>query len=578
MKSYSVRERAVEELPAPDSGLLGELLFNRGLKTAEQARYFLNPDYDAHGHNPFLLKDMDKAVERILRAIRSNNGSVEKTIIYSDYDTDGIPGAVVLHDFFKKAGFTNFTNYIPHRHDEGFGLNSDAVKQFIADGVKLLITIDCGIADTAHVKEAQDAGIDVIITDHHMPPLEASEIPPAYAIINPKQVGCAYPEKMLCGSGVVFKLIQGILAKDRLGIKEGHEKWFLDMVGVATLSDMVPLTGENRMLAYYGLMVLRKSPRLGIMRLLRELSVDQRYITEDDIGFTIGPRINAASRMGVPMDAFNLLATNDPVEADQYAKHLNAINDERKGTVAALVKEAKKIISERWGDDAMPKVIVMGNPQWRPALVGLAANTLAEKYSCPTFIWGRDGDGVIKGSCRSEGETDLVGLMRIAESASPGTFIQFGGHAFSGGFSISNEKIHDLPKKINDAFDTLKKMPKAVPAILVDKEMSLGDVTWGTYRTIEKLAPFGMANPKPLFMFKNVTPSVVRQFGKDKNHLEVMLGGVKAIGFFMTSADWTDSLGGDIAVGKPITLIAHFEKSVFRGKTELRLRIVDVLS
>jgi single-stranded-DNA-specific exonuclease len=346
MKRYAVREQTNDDL-------VSHLLFSRGITTKEAAEAFLNPNYDRHTHDPFLLKDIDKAVSRILKAIREN----EKTVIYSDYDTDGIPGGVVLHDFFKKAGFTNFINYIPHRHDEGFGLNSDAVEQFIKDEVKLLITIDCGIADVVPVTLARDGGIDVIITDHHLP---NGKVPPAFAIINPKQDGCAYPEKMLCGSGVVFKLIQAILAKDRLGIKDGYEKWLLDMVGIATLSDMVPLTGENRVFAYYGLTVLRKSPRLGLVRLLRELAVDQRYLTEDDIGFTIGPRINAASRMGVPMDAFRLLATTDPVEAAEFAKHLNKINDERKGTVAALVKEIKKIIKERWGDasgEAMPRVI-----------------------------------------------------------------------------------------------------------------------------------------------------------------------------------------------------------------------------
>jgi len=579
MKKYSVRE------PVPSLNLLNQLLFYRGVKTAQEADFFLNPDYEKHIHDPFLLKDMDKAVERILKAIKSG----EKTVIYSDYDTDGIPGGVILHDFFKKAGFTNFTNYIPHRHDEGFGLNSDAIKQFIADGVRLLITIDCGIADTAHVKEAMDAGIDVIITDHHLPSNDSAEIPPAFAIINPKQVGCQYPEKMLCGSGVVFKLIQGILKKDRLGIKEGQEKWLLDMVGIATLSDMVPLTGENRVFAYYGLTVLRKSPRLGIMRLLRELGVDQRYLTEDDIGFTIGPRINAASRMGVPMDAFRLLATTDATEAEQFAKHLNKINDERKGTVAAIVKDVKKTIEKRWGasGEKMPHVLVLGNPEWKPALAGLVANTLAEKYSRPVFIWGRDGDGVIKGSCRSEGETNLVELMCLADAG----FIQYGGHAFSGGFSISNEGIHALLEKLNEGYQKLQREKLAGTIVndvtFIDRDILLDSVTWDTYRVIEKLAPFGIANPKPLFMFKNVVPSSVRQFGKEKNHLEIVFEDlygmnslqrpVKAIGFFMTAADWEESLGGPILAGKPFTLVAHFEKSIFRGKTELRLRIVDVI-
>jgi single-stranded-DNA-specific exonuclease len=618
--------------------LLDRLLYHRGVRTPADIEAFLQPNYERHTHDPFLLKDMDKAVGRILKAVRAG----EKIVIYSDYDTDGIPAGVALHDFFKKIGYIHFSNYIPHRHDEGFGLNSDAVKQFATDGVTLLITIDCGITDVGPVKEAQAAGIDVIITDHHMPPHasvdkhghEKETLPPAFAIVNPKRADCAYPEKMLCGAGVVYKLIQALIQRGNEEksftnlpnnlpggvLKDGWEKWLLDMVGIATLSDMVPLTGENRVFAYYGLVVLRKSPRLGLNRLLAELGVDQRYLTEDDVGFTIGPRINAASRMGVPMDAFHLLSTDDPVVAGQYAKHLNEINDERKGTVAALVKEIKKTIKERWGsaggnsgnggevakddatnDEKMPAVIVLGNPDWRPSLVGLAANTVAEEYHRPVYLWGRDGDNVIKGSCRSDGETDLVALMRSAEADSPATFIQFGGHAMSGGFAVANDKIHTLSDKLNAAFGKLqnkegkkgkKDSEKMLEAIALDGEMSLTDVTWDTYRTIEKLAPFGTGNPKPLFMFKNVTPTSVRQFGKTKNHLEIIFSCghdragtgayagadlVKAIAFFKTADDWKDILGHELSAGRPFNLIAVFEKSIFRGKTELRLRIVDVV-
>jgi len=651
MKTYSVRppvQIGMTTGSTADMSLLDRLLYHRGMRTPEDIEAFLHPNYERHTHDPFFLKDMDKVVKRILKAIHSGDtgAKAEKIVIYSDYDTDGIPAGVALHDFFKKIGYKNFSNYIPHRHDEGFGLNSDAVKQFAVDGVTLLITIDCGITDVGPVKEAQAAGIDVIITDHHMPPKndEKENLPPAFAIINPKRDGCAYPEKMLCGAGVVYKLIQALIRRGNEEkiftnlpmsgsgesggtggvLKDGWEKWLLDMVGIATLSDMVPLTGENRVFAYYGLVVLRKSPRLGLNRLLAELGVDQRYLTEDDVGFTIGPRINAASRMGVPMDAFHLLSTDDPVVAGQYAKHLNEINDERKGTVAALVKEIKKTIKERWGDDSgkggdvakgdatkskksddekvpasttMPSVIVLGNPDWRPSLVGLAANTVAEEYHRPVYLWGRDGDNVITGSCRSDGETDLVALMRSAEADSPASFIQFGGHAMSGGFAVANDKIHTLSDKLNAAFEKLQDKEgkegkedseKMLEVIALDGEMSLADVTWDTYRTIEKLAPFGTGNPKPLFMFKNVTPTSVRQFGKTKNHLELIFSRgrtgayadtdlVKAIAFFKTADDWKDILGHELSAGRPFTLIAVFEKSIFRGKTELRLRIVDVV-
>ncbi len=301
--------------------------------------------------------------------------------------------------------------------------------------------------------------------------------------------------------------------------------------------------------------------------------------------------------MGVPMDAFRLLATQDVDEADKFATHLNAINNERKGTVAALVKEVKKTLGERFGsgkDAIVPKVIVLGNPEWKPSLMGLVANTVAEEYNCPVYIWGRDGDGVLKGSCRSDGYTDLVALMQavqddaLAKDPAVPAFIQFGGHAMSGGFAVAHAQVHTLQEKFDAAVERLAKVKKGSPEVLVDKELSLGDVNWKTWSAIEKLAPFGVGNPKPLFMFRNVLPSQVKQFGKEKNHLEIIFQNsvqdyfaesmrVPAIGFFMTTADWKDALGHDIEPEKPITLIATMEKSMFGGRRELRLRIVDII-
>lgn len=559
MKNYILREKM-------DTDLLGHLLFHRGIKTPEERDAFLNPNYDTQTHDPFLLKDAEKAAERIIKAIEHK----EKVVIYSDYDTDGIPAGVALHDLFRKIGFENFTNYIPHRHDEGFGLNEDAIKQFIDEKVQLLITIDCGINDVSHVKFAMDNGIDVIVTDHHLPGLE---LPQAFAIVNPKQVDCTYPEKMLCGAGVIYKLIQAILAKNRFGIKEGWEKWLLDMVGIATLSDMVPLTGENRVFAYYGLSVLRKSPRKGLVRLLNKLNINQKFLTEEDIGFTIGPRINAASRMGVPMDAFRLLATDDENEAEKFAIHLDHINNERKGTVAALVKEVKKHVHERYGEKP-EKVIVIGNPQWKPALLGLAANTCSEEYGVPVFLWGRDGDDVIKGSCRAAG---TVHLLKLMQGVPPGIFLQFGGHAESGGFSVQAQAIHNLERNLSEVFEKMRG-EKREDIEYVDTDINPDDVNYDTYRVVERLGPYGTGNPKPLFMFRDIILSNVKLFGKENNHLEVSFlksngRPVNAIAFFSTP----ESFQAKVATGSKVSLVGTMEKSMFRGRPELRLRIVDIL-
>lgn len=560
MVKYEIREKI-------NGDFLDNLLFYRDIKTPEKKEKFLNPDYNAHTHDPFLLKDAEKAARRIIKAIENN----KKIVIYSDYDADGIPAGVIFHDFFKKIGYKNFTNYIPHRHDEGFGLNMDAIEEFAKKKTDLLITLDCGISDISAVELAHKKGIDVIITDHHEP---HSELPKAFAIVNHKQKDCMYPEKILCGSGVGFKLIQAILKIKRFDIKEGHEKWFLDMVGLATLSDMVPLTGENRVFASYGLRVLKKSSRKGFIRLLAYLKIPQRHLTEDDISFMITPRINSASRIGVPMDAFRLLATDDDDEAYKYVEHLDKINNERKGTVAALVKEVKKIINERHRENPR-NVIVAGNPEWRPSLLGLVANTCAEEYGKPAFLWGRDGDGVIKGSCRSGGTVSVVEIMH---KVSNGVMLQYGGHSASGGFAISNEAIHHIDEHLNTAFELLIKEGRVIEPKYIDMEISIEYVDWDKYGEIEKMAPFGTGNPKPLFIFKNIKIFDLKHFGKEKNHLELIFkkengASVKAIGFFMND----DSFERKIEIGKTVDLIANMEKSYFGGKIELRLRIVDIL-
>ncbi|MEK7185397.1 MAG: DHH family phosphoesterase, partial [Patescibacteria group bacterium] len=574
----------------------------------------------------FSLKDMSKVVERILRAFLAD----EKIIIFSDYDADGIPGAVVLHDLFKKIGYTNFENYIPHRHEEGFGLNVEAVKKFAAgdgdvnggrangdvDGkAKLIITIDCGIADVEPARLTRELGIDLIITDHHEP--LQSGLPEAYAILNPKQSGCEYPEKMLCGAGVIFKLVQAILIEIRAvgadgetasdaakkvrekfpataQIANGWEKWLLDMVGLATLSDMVPLTGENRAFAYYGLKVLRISPRIGLGKLLSSAGSKLGNITEDDISFTITPRINAASRMGIPMEAFSLLSTKNEVEAGMLTESLNLKNDERKTLVASMAREINKRLEERMKSEALREVIVMGHPDWRPSLLGLVANTLKDDHSRPVFLWGREGGNgngaagaenggesvaLIKGSCRSDHSASVVALMTEAKDL----FINFGGHTRSGGFSMLQEHIHFLEDRLVEAFKKFSDGAIFSPQSekqTIDKILSINDANWQTWRIVERLGPFGTGNPKPVFLFDDAVVGSIKQFGKQKNHLELSLekrngaGRVIGIRFFSkpSNLSYTPYVGGRARV------VATLEKSMFRNFPELRLRVIDVFA
>jgi single-stranded-DNA-specific exonuclease len=336
MSKYSTADTPLEDIKENlkvYSELTQTLLFNRNITSEEEAEIFLNPDYERDIYDPFLIMGMERAVERILSAIENE----EKIVIYGDYDCDGIPGSVVLHDFFKKIGYKDFENYIPHRHEEGYGFHAHAVEEFAKEGVGLVITVDCGITDVDAVKRADELGIDVIITDHHLP---QETLPPAFVILNSKQKEDTYPDDMLCGAGVAWKLVQALLARGRkekiFDVSDGWEKWLLDMAGLSTIADMVPLLKENRALAHFGLKVLRKSPRPGLQKLLRKAKVAQVHLTEDDVGFMIAPRINAASRMDVPMEAFRLLSTDDEIVAGELSEHLHNINNERKLSVAVM--------------------------------------------------------------------------------------------------------------------------------------------------------------------------------------------------------------------------------------------------
>src|SRR3989338_3047736 len=533
--------------------LLRTLLEKRGITDPAEAEIFLNPDYERDSHDPFLMKDMEKACVRIFEAIENE----EKIVIYADYDCDGIPGAVILNDLFKLVGYKNYEVYIPQRNSEGYGLNLDAIKKFAESDVKLIITVDLGITAVAEVAQAEVDGIDVIITDHHLP---QENLPRAYAILNPKTD--EYPEKMLAGAGVVFKLVQGFLKKYGKGnqqfkIRGGAEKWMLDMAGLAKLSEMVPLTGENRAIAYYGMKVFKKSPRPGLQKLLAKMNIDQKHISEDDIGFMVTPRLNAASRMDDPMRAFELLATDDEGEAGVLADHLSKINDERKNIVKGIMREIN-IKFEKRGKNNDKEVIVIGNPNWRVGILGLVAGKISDEYNKPVFVWGKDENDCIKGSCRSYGSVSVVELMTETKEF----FLDFGGHELAGGFTVRNDRIHFLEDALSVSFWKLKKA-KLEEAAAFDIETDLGEVNMKNWREIEKLSPFGLGNPKPVFLFPGVKIEKIKKFGKNGSgeHLEIAFSdsdGHKAtdVSFFSNIDSFKNTLSEVLAVN----LLATFDR------------------
>jgi len=551
---------------AEHDDLTAALLARRGITTKEEAEKFLNPSYSEHLHDPFLMIDMHKAAERFARAILSG----EQIVVWSDYDCDGIPGAVLLHDFLRKAG-ANFENYIPHRHLEGYGMNIGGIEKLARDGTKLIVTVDSGITDVIPIARANELGMAVIVTDHHLP---QEKLPGAFAVLNPNaRADETYPYKSLCGSSVAWKLVCATLAVEpglREKVPKGWEKWLLDMV-----ADMVPLVGENRLLATYGLKVIKKSPRIGLQKLLRGMRVEQRAITEDDVGFMIAPRVNAASRMGEARDAFRLFTTADESEADMLAKKLEKLNRERKAQVGAITRAVHTRLKER---GEMRSIIALGDPEWRPALLGLVANTIADEYERPVFLWGREGNLSLKGSVRSGGTTPIMELMRATEN----TFAQFGGHAVAGGFTVIDTEVFFLEDRLVEAYARITANTKQIDSLLARADAAIipEEATHTFLKKIERLAPFGQQNPKPVFLLREVAVREISRFGKAAEHLKLKInmreesGSIDAVTFFIKGT--AARIANTLVRGSRVNLLAHLERDTFSRGNPVRLRLLDI--
>lgn len=567
MKQWYVREEIpqdflVEMNDFPE--IAQKILFYRGIKSKPEADKFLNPDYEKDLHDPYLMADMDRAVQRLVKAVKNS----EKIAIFGDYDADGVCSSVIMHDFFRKIGFDNFHIHIPDRFLDGYGLTMKVVDEFFASGISLIITLDCGITNFEEIDKASRLGIDVIVIDHHL--TMDGEIPSALAVIDTKRPDDKYPFKFLCGAGVAFKFVCAVIKSKSFNIPEGWEKWLLDVVGTATIADMVPLVDENRIFAAYGLKVMAKTRRPGLLSFYDRLGIKPSDLDEDDIGFLISPRINVAGRMDHATVGFDLLTTNSLQEANWISGRLETMTVERKKTVEDITFAIKNKI----GEVVEHSIIIEGNEKWYPGVLGLAANKIMEKYDCPVFLWGKDKADEIRGSCRSDGSVNLIELMGKMPKQ---IFGDFGGHALSGGFSLKTKDTEAFKKYLLAEFEKFPKKKSQNGFIFIDHEMSINDVNYQTYSVIEKLRPFGTGNNKPIFAFYGLKITDAKKFGNGNAHLRLDFekndgGKISAIGFFMAAArDKADFKRGEI-----INLAASIEENNFRDKSELRLRIVDV--
>jgi single-stranded-DNA-specific exonuclease len=542
------------------------ILQKRGIVGPDAVRAFLSPNFETDTHDASLFADMGRAVDRILGAAAAG----EEIGVYADFDCDGIPGAVVLHDLFRLLGCVEHVHvYIPHRDTEGYGFHTQAVDALRAQGVTLIITVDVGVASPDTVAYAMSHGVDVIVTDHHA----FTELPPAYAVIHPHRA--PYPFPHLCGAAVAFKLAQAVIAEGKrrglascMAIVPGAERWMLDMVGIATLSDMVPLVGENRCLASFGMVVLRKSRRPGVRALCRVARVMQGSITEDDVGFAFGPRINAASRMGHPMTAFTLFTTTSEAEATACAQELDALNAQRKTSTAVITKALKKRIDAL---TELPPVIVMGSSEWKPALLGSVATSIVGTYDRPVCLWGRESTGLLKGSARTNGSVSVLDLLRGAGEV----LLQSGGHVGAGGFVVDEARVHLLESALATSYG-IHADESAAPKQVDHEMLQVSDIGYMLARELDMLRPFGEGNPKPIWGIIGEIDRV-GVFGKEKNHVEMYVKNmeghtVRAYAFFAG----LDSFDTPLTPGSSVTILGSVERSQFaKGRIELRVTQVS---
>lgn len=583
-------ERVWNVLPEPPASFYNEhpelpkivahLLYHRNIRTQEQIDEFLNPEYSKDVHDPFLFHDMKKAVKRLFEAMEKN----EKVTIHGDYDADGVSGSVILTSMFRAFNYQHIDVFLPHRETDGYGLNIKTIELLHTQGTKVIITCDCGISNGAEVARAQELGIDVIITDHHTIP---ATLPPAYAIIHPKIDTETYPDKGLAGGGVAFKLLQGMLhthAQSHEVLPNGQkhdafEKWQLDMVAIASVADMVPLIGESRTLTKYGLIVLNKTRRLGLHKLLIEtriLETDgsiKNEIDADTIGFRIAPRINAAGRMEHANVAYKLLVEERATDAIDLAYRLDQNNIERQEMTEELVDEAIKQIQDQTDS---PILFALGNG-WPTGIIGLIASRLKERYQKPTIVMAQNAEDEIVGSGRSvTGFNFVLGMQSIPEQ-----FHKFGGHPMAGGFTLSKNTTVDAFKHalIEQCIMQTKDIDMT-PTIQIDGQITLEEVTWELYDILEKFKPFGMANPKPKYLATGVKVLGIEPLGKEGKHMRLMVQ--HTTNKVRKTVGWNFCYGADtnycelLKTGDMIDMIFEVAVNEWNGNRELQLTVVDL--
>ncbi|GAB4509421.1 MAG: single-stranded-DNA-specific exonuclease RecJ [Allomuricauda sp.] len=536
--------------------LVAQLLIQRGITNFEEAKAFFRPEL-THLHDPFLMKDMDKAVQRIEQAIAKG----ENMLVYGDYDVDGTTSVALMSSFLMET-YPNVATYIPDRYLEGYGISFQGI-DFAADNdVSLMIALDCGIKAIDQIKYAKEKGIDVIVCDHHRP---GQQLPEAVAVLDPKQEDCEYPYKELCGCGVGFKLIQALASKQGKTIKDLMP--YLDLVATAIAADIVPITGENRVLAHYGLQVINEHPRTGIKALIDQTK--KRELTITDVVFIIAPRINAAGRMKHGQHAVTLLSETNFAQAQQYAAEIELFNTERRSLDQEITQEALVQIQENQEEDKFTSVVY--NENWHKGVIGIVASRLTETYYRPTLVFTKSGDK-LAASARSVKGFDIYNALEGCSDC----LEQFGGHMYAAGLTLLEEQYeafkNQFEKVVSETID-----PKLLqPEIAVDAKIAMHQITPKLMRILKQFAPFGPGNMTPIFMTEGLKDTgYARGVGEDEKHLKCSVyqpgsNPIGAIGF---------NLGDKLNVVKrikPFDAVFSLDENEWNGTVSLQLKLRDI--
>ncbi len=482
--NYEKVERLAKEINVPHT--IARILINRGVDTYEKAKIYFKPNI-SYLNDPFIMNDMEKAVDRIISAIKNK----EKILIYGDYDVDGTNGIAMLYLFLKHFD-ADVCYHVPDRIKEGYGISEYGINLAKDQGVKLLIAIDCGITAIDEVEYAKKFGINVIIADHHEP---TSDVPDAVAVLDPLLPGCKYPFKYLSGSGVGFKLIQAISSKLN---KVDIAYQFLDFVTLATTADIVPLVDENRTIVKLGLKMINENPRPGIKALINSSGLKNEILNSSQIVFILAPRINAVGRLGDAQRAVQLLISSNQTEADQLASILEEENKARRKIDEETFLHAQELV-ENYLDLENNLSIVLHQENWHPGVIGIVASRLVEKYYLPTVMM-TTVDGVIKGSARSIAGFDIYKALKKVEDK----LLQFGGHKYAAGVSVEIDKLEEFKEAFNNAVKELMKDELLKPEIKIDSEIELSEITPRFQKILKEFAPFGPENLRPVFLVKEV--------------------------------------------------------------------------